>query len=130
MLYLMEDLDCFWPKEAYCNILFLEVTAQKLFVLNSPDFLKVIWCKLQWMHRKVVAKGHPFQKFLLFLLLFLGSCGNSKIPLKQLNSPAHVIYLCTTKILEILSGNTGVKLRADTNRARRKYKVHHAGGWE
>lgn len=38
----MEDLDCFGPKEG-C-ILFLEVTVQKLFVLNSPDFLKVIWC--------------------------------------------------------------------------------------
>lgn len=38
----MEALDCFWPEEGYYNTLFLEVTAQKLFVLNSLDFLKVL----------------------------------------------------------------------------------------
>lgn len=76
----------------------------------------------------MVAEGGAFQKVLLFLLLFLSSRGNSKTPLRQLNSPTHVIYLCMTKILEIRSGNAGIKLRADTNRAGRKYRVHRTGG--
>lgn len=123
---LMEDLDCFWPKEG--NVLFLEVTGQKLVVLNSPDCLKIIWCSCngcteKWLQRENI----PSRKFFCSCFCSWVHVEN-KTPLRQLNSPTCVIYLCTTEILEILSGNAGVKLRADTNRAGRKYKVHRAGG--